>query len=427
MLLRSAQQVSTRGNPRRVRVLYVVTAYDRYGGEGITPWLVETIRRLKAAGVDVEVLAPSYRGLPDAEVAGVMVHRFRYAPAAFETLTHDQTAPDRIRERPWLVGLLPGYLLSGGRAARNLARTGRFDVVHVHWPLPHAMLGLAAKRAAGLPLVSTFHGVEIAWARRQLPFMLPWLRRWIRQSDAVTANSSYTAALVRQVYDRPVDRIPFGATVPVPTTGMAAPRTAGDPFQLLFVGRLVERKGIQHLLPALASLRARYAVRLHLVGTGPMEGPLRAQAQRLELGDVVQFHGFIDTTSLSRRYAGAHAFVLPAVQDRKGDVEGLGVVLIEAGAYGLPLVASRAGGIVDVVREGETGLLVPPGDEQALEAALERLILHPGLARRLGDGARAHVEAEFSWPAITQRLLALYRHVTAPDTVDAAADPGAHG
>lgn len=411
-----------------MRVLYVVTAYDRYPGEGITPWLVETIRRLKTVDVDVEVLAPSYRGLPGAEVGGVMVHRFRYALAAFETLTHDQTAPDRIRERPWLAGLVPGYLLSGARKARNLARTGRFDVVHVHWPLPHAMLGLAAKRAAGLPLVSTFHGVEIAWAKRQLPFVLPLLRRWIRQSDAVTANSSYTAALVRQVYDRTVDRIPFGATVPVPAPGSPpTPRTGGDPFELLFVGRLVERKGIQHLLPALASLRARYAVRLHVVGTGPMEGPLRAQAQRLELGDIVQFHGFIDTASLSRRYAGAHAFVLPAVQDRKGDVEGLGVVLIEAGAYGLPLVASRAGGIVDVVREGETGLLVPAGDEQALERALERLIVDPALARRLGDGARAHVEKEFSWPAITQRLLALYRRVTAPSVVPASGGPGDHG
>lgn len=411
-----------------MRVLYVVTAYDRYAGEGITPWLVEAIRRLKVVGVDVEVLAPSYRGLQSADVGGVVVHRFRYAPTPFETLTHDQTAPDRIRERPWLVGLVPGYLLSGTHEARKLARNGRFDVVHVHWPLPHAMLGVAAKRAGRVPLVSTFHGVEIAWARRQLPFALPLLRRWIRQSDAVTANSSYTAALVRQVYDRPVDRIPFGAAVPVPGTGSSpASRTTEDPFQLLFVGRLVERKGIQHLLPAVASLRARYAVRLHVVGTGPMEGALRAQAQRLELGDIVQFHGFIDTASLSKRYAGAHAFVLPAVRDRKGDVEGLGVVLIEAGAYGLPLVASRAGGIVDVVREGETGLLVPPGDEQALEAALERLILDPALARRLGDGARAHVKAKFSWPAITEQLVALYRRLTVPGVFPPSGASGAHG
>ncbi|MEJ2184483.1 MAG: glycosyltransferase family 4 protein, partial [Gemmatimonadota bacterium] len=364
--------MGTQENPIGLRILYIVTAYDRYEGDGITPWLVETIRRLKAVGVDVEILAPSYRGQPSGRVGGVMVHRFRYAPAAFESLTHDQTAPDRIRERPWLAGLLPGYLLSGSRKARDLARTGRFDVVHVHWPLPHAVLGLAAKRAADLPLVSTFHGVEIAWARRQLPFMIPLLRRWIRRSDAVTANSGYTAGLVRQVYDRPVDRIPFGTTLPdggVPATS----HTRSQRFELLFVGRLVERKGLRHLINAVALVNRRCDARLTVVGKGPLAGPLRDQAKELGIQDRVRFPGFVDAEELARHYASADAFVLPAVRDRKGDVEGLGVVLIEAASYGLPLIASDAGGIGDIVVQGETGLQVPPGDEGALASAIAAL------------------------------------------------------
>lgn len=402
-----------------MKVLYIVTAYDRHPGDGITPWLVETIRRLRDVAVDVEVLAPAYRGLASGPVNGVMVHRFRYGPARWETLTHDQTAPDRIRERPGYAALLPSYVLAGSRAARALVRNGRFDLVHVHWPLPHAIPGFAAKRAGALPLVSTFHGVELTWARRQLPFLVPALRRWIRRSNAVTANSSYTAAMIREVYDRPVDRIPFGSTV---DASSAEPRAyvRGSPFELLFVGRLVERKGLQHLLPALAQLRARHDVRLEVVGAGPLDGALREQARALQLADAVRFHGFVDASELARRYASAHAFVLPAVQDSKGDQEGLGVVLVEAGAHGLPLVASESGGIVDVVRDGETGLLVPPADERALESAIERLVLDPALARRLGAGAQARVAAEFSWPAIVERLLAVYRRVTN----DAATGPG---
>lgn len=83
-----------------MKVLYIATAYDRHAGDLITPWLGETIRRLHAAGVHVEVLAPAYRGLRSGEMDGVMVHRFRYAPRYLEDLTHDETAPDRIRHRP---------------------------------------------------------------------------------------------------------------------------------------------------------------------------------------------------------------------------------------------------------------------------------------------------------------------------------------
>ena len=96
-----------------MKVLYLVTAYPRGPRDVITPWMVETIRRLRTRGVEVEVLAPAYRGLATQEVDGVKVHRFRYAPRAWETLTHDQTAPDRIRQRPWFLGLVPGYLLAG--------------------------------------------------------------------------------------------------------------------------------------------------------------------------------------------------------------------------------------------------------------------------------------------------------------------------
>ena len=173
-----------------MKVLYLVTAYPRDASDVITPWMVETIRQLRLRGVVVEVLAPAYRGMPDQVLEGVPVHRFRYAPRAWETLTHDQTAPDRIRERPWFLALVPGYVAAGSRAAARLARTGGFDVVHAFWPLPQGLLGLAAKRASGLPLVSTFFGVELTWMERQFPFLAPLLRRIVRRSDAVTAISS---------------------------------------------------------------------------------------------------------------------------------------------------------------------------------------------------------------------------------------------
>jgi glycosyltransferase involved in cell wall biosynthesis len=395
-----------------VKVLYLVTAYARDPSDVITPWLVETIRRLRARGVEVEVLAPAYRGLATRTVDGVRVHRFRYAPRPWETLTHDQTAPDRIRERPWFLALVPGYVAAGRRAAARLARTGGFDVVHAFWPIPQGLLGLAAKRASGLPLVSTFFGVELTWMEKQFPFLAPLLRRIVRGSDAVTAISTYTAArLERQVPGVDPAIIPFGAAVDAPAAPPPYTYDGARPFELLFVGRLVERKGVHLLLDAVAALPPERAAVVHVVGDGPEHERLQARAERLGLGGRAVFHGFVAKEELERRLRTCDALVLPAVVDAKGDTEGLGVVLIEAMSYARPVIASAAGGIVDIVRDGRSGFLVPPGDASALANAISRLMEDPARARALGLAGREDVEANFSWDVIADRLAEIYRRV----------------
>ncbi len=392
-----------------MKVLYIATAYSRYPGDVITPWMSETIQRLGEVGVRVEVLAPAYRGLASGEVDGVRVHRFRYAPRRWEDLTHDQTVPDRLRERPHYLGLVPGYVLAGMRAAAKLARKERYDVVHVHWPVPHALMGLAARRATGVPLVLTFHGVELTWTRGQWPIFSPLLQHLIRTADAVTANSSYTAGMIRAVCDRDVVRIPFGATVEPPASLDVPRQVTGAAFELLYVGRLVERKGVHYLLDALARLRTDRPVYLRVVGDGPMRAELEERARRLGLAERVIFDGFVSAEVLAQRFADCDAFVLPAIIDSKGDTEGLGVVLVEALTYAKPVIASAAGGIVDVIRDGETGILVPPADAEALASAIDGIIADPERAHALAQGGRAHVDREFSWPVIIERLVTLYR------------------
>jgi glycosyltransferase involved in cell wall biosynthesis len=395
-----------------VKVLYLVTAYAREPGDVITPWLAETIRRLAERGVTVEVLAPAYRGLAGHEVDGVCVHRFRYAPKPWETLTHDQTAPDRIRERPWFLSLVPGYVAAGSRAAARLARRGGFDVIHAFWPLPQGVLGLWASRRSGLPLVSTFFGVELTWMEKQFPFLAPLLRRIVRGSAAVTAISRYTAErLRRQVPGADPVIIPFGAAVDAPAEAPAYTFAGDRPFALLFVGRLVERKGVHLLLEALARLAPGRDVMLHVLGDGPERERLEAQSLRLGLAARVAFHGFVPAAELRRRLEECDAFVLPAVVDAKGDTEGLGVVLLEAMAYARPVIASAAGGIVDIVRDGRNGYLVPPGDAEALAGAIARMMDDPAGARALGLQGRRDAEAGFSWSAIADRLADLYRAV----------------
>jgi glycosyltransferase involved in cell wall biosynthesis len=178
--------------------------------------------------------------------------------------------------------------------------------------------------------------------------------------------------------------------------------------QLLFVGRLVERKGIRYLVEALGLLSRELSVHLSIVGTGPEEPALRKQVQALSLGGQVTFHGFVSQNELSARYRSCDVFVLPAVIDSKGDTEGLGVVIIDVMSYRKPVVASGVGGIVDLVIDGRTGLTVPPAQPEALAAALRRVLTDPALAHRLGDAGYDHIQQNYSWPAIIGRLETIY-------------------
>jgi glycosyltransferase involved in cell wall biosynthesis len=412
-----------------VNVLYIASAYNRHDGDVITPWLVRSIEEVQSRGVRVDVLAPSYRGSASHDVGGVRVHRFRYAPGRLEDLTHDQTAPDRIRSRPWYAALVPGYVASASLAAARLVRREGFDLVHVHWPIPHGVIGLAARWATGVPVVSSFHGVELTWTKNDLRLLTPVLRYLIRTSDAVTANSTYTQGLIRGLHDRPVQLIPFGTTVPVHVDPSSLAKPADGPFELLCVGRLVERKGLPVLLDALSLLDTQRHVSLHVVGDGPRRAEWEARAGELGLGGRVHFHGFVSEEQLAVRYASCDAFVLPAVFDSKGDTEGLGVVLIEAASNGKPLIGSAIGGIVDVVKDDVSGIRVRPSEPPALASAIASLMDDPERRGALGEGARRLWEAEFSWAIIADRLVDLYGSLVQGHvrTNKAAGDPDAVG
>lgn len=398
-----------------MKVLFIVTAYPRHEGDVITPWMGETIERLRQRGIEVEVLAPSYRAGGAELVNGVKVHRFRYAPSRIESLTHDMPALERIARNPLFAALLPAYVAAGTAAAARVARDGRFDVVHAFWPIPHGLFALAAKRASGAALVSTFFSAELNWRGMTRTLVAPLLRRIVAGSDAVTVISSYTRERLRE-YAPGVESviIPFGAAAVgrTPLLGeSAAPastRRPQDVFELLFVGRLVRRKGVTVLLRAAAILAGDRRLRVRIVGAGPEKDALLSEANRLGLGDRVTFEGIVDAVQLDDIFRRCDALVLPAIVTETGDTEGLGVVLIEAMGHGKPVIASAAGGIVDIVRDGDTGILVPPGDASALARAIVRAMDEPAELAALADRGAASARKEFGWDLIIARLSETY-------------------
>jgi glycosyltransferase involved in cell wall biosynthesis len=404
-----------------MRILHIVTAFPREPGDPIAPWLVELLRRLRARGHEIHVLTSSYRGLADQDRDGIRVHRFRYFPARWERLTHEETAPDRMRRSP-LYAIMPVFfLLAGMRRAWTLARRERYDLVHVHWPMPMALLGWAARRAHPMPMVTTFYGIELRWVQSRLPF-LRWLVRWAaRSSTQAIAISSYTAAELRKFADVPIEVIPYTAEL-APPSATDGPRAATQ--TILFVGRLIERKGVHHLIRALGAVRERTPVRLVVIGEGPERAKLEQVARGAGVAGEVEFRGRVSDEELRRAYAHADVFVLPSILDARQDTEGLGVVLLEAMNYAVPVIASAIGGITDIVQHEASGLLVPPGDEAALGSALSRVLTDPTFSRRLGEAGRQRLHDAFSWDRIVARVESVYARALQPA---GRADPAISG
>jgi len=394
-----------------MKVLHIVTAFQRDESDVITPWMVETLKRFRAKGIEVTVYTSSSRGLGDHEVGGIPVKRFRYFWRRWEVLSHDGSVPEQIKENKLMALLAVPYLFFGVLGLRRVLKAERFDVIHVHWPFPFGLLGYFAARWAQAPMVSQFYGVELRWVSRKMPIFIPLLRWVIKHSDLVVAISSHTKEEILRIAPAQVEIVPYGSPVPVPAEKKT---TRGEPDRkrrVLFVGRLVERKGVEYLVRAFKELSVPFPVQLDVVGTGPEAQSLAKLVRELGLVDRVNLAGEVSSEELNSYYSCCDCFVLPAVVDSKGDTEGLGVVLIEALSNWKPVVASSVGGIVDIVHHEKTGLLVPEKDPRALAAAIKRILTDEDLAHRLAEQGHQFVRHYFDWDRIVDRWIELYREV----------------
>jgi glycosyltransferase involved in cell wall biosynthesis len=335
-----------------MKVLVLTTSYPRYDGDSTVNFLGEAVACLRERGVDVDVVSPlDFRHYGIAYGSGIV---------------------GNLRRRPWLAAMLPAMLKNFREAAGR--RVDGADLVHAHW-LP---TGLVAARL-GKPFVLQLWGTDVELARRARSLA----RRVVRKARLVICPSTALADAARELGAGEVRVIPSGVRVP---ESVAEP---AEPPEVLFAGRLSAEKGILELVEAAKGMK--------LVVAG--DGPLRDR--------VPGALGFVPHHALGPLYERAAVVACPSRR------EGFGVVCAEAMAYGRPVVAGAVGGLLDLVVDGETGLLVPPRDARALRVALERLLGDRELRHRLGAAARQRIEERFAWPAVTDATVAAYEEVLA--------------
>lgn len=336
-------------------------------------------------------------------------------PAAPGAAAHDE-------QQPWRTVRAPGRVLPGPgvrRLGREVGRDhgARVVVLGASWPLGELAPALA--RDLACPVVALSHGLEAGLASVGLGRLV---RRATRGLAALTTISDYTERrLTPHVAAGRVRRVPPGVDVArfTPAADGARLRAAwGIPPDAPVVGcvsRLVPRKGQDTLLSLWPELRRRHPrARLVLAGEGPLEPTLRRRVARLGPDAGVVLPGRVPARDLPAAHAALDVFALPCRTRWGGaDVEGLGIVLLEAQACGVPVVAGRSGGAPEAVRDRVTGGVVDGGDPAAVLAELDRWLADPAARRRAGAAGREWIEQHWSWAAVASRFASLLEEVVA--------------
>ncbi len=290
-------------------------------------------------------------------------------------------------------------------------------LVHAHFGV-EAVYGMELASRLGVPLVTTFHGFDATLGLRGLlaARKATWVqyllkRRELKRRGAlfIAVSEFIRAQLLELGFPDERIRVHYIGI----DTAAFEPTGAGDDAPIvLHVARLVEKKGTVYLLDAFAGIAAKHsAARLVVIGAGPLRDALERHADALGIGARVRWLGALPHAEVRRWLQRAAVFCLPSCTAASGDAEGLGLVLLEAAASGVPVVGTRHGGIPEAVVDGATGYLVPERDPARLADALDALLSSRPLRQRLGAEARRLVQRDFDLHRQTQRLERLYEAV----------------
>ena len=399
----------------RHRILVLTSTFPRWPDDHM-PAFVHGLCVELGKFYELHVLAPHTPGDERIEeMDGVTVHRFRYGwPAVCERVAYGSGMRENLA-RSWFARFtFPMFVAAELIATRQLVRSLRPQVIHSHWLIPQGFVGMLLKRTVlrDIPHVVTVHAADF-YALRQTAAGRTILRSVLKGTDAVISVSRAILTDMETIAGRPFMACvsPMGVSREAFAPATIA-RDSTNALRLLFVGRFVEKKGLPFLVEAFAQARARGCdATLTLVGDGPERPHIEKQVARLGVSAHITFAGAVSARDVAASMRDADCLVVPSIVDARGETEGMPVVILEAFAAGVPVIASRVSGIPDVVEDNRAGLLVAPGDSAALADAIIQ-IAAPGVRARLAEGARAAAPA-YEWSVIAARHRQLYGELIA--------------
>ncbi len=392
--------------PAPLKVLMLTSSYPRNDSDNSSVFLRNLACNLAQQQVEVHVLAPDHPLVGNTKLdSGVKTHWFQYFPKQWQQLAYGSGILPNLRRNKLLYLQVPFFLTTMFFSLIFLCKRLRPDIIHAHWIIPQGLIAIMVGKLLNIPVIATAHGGDAFSLNTSLLSRLKALT--LKHCHAWTSNTKATAETFGTANNisTPII-IPMGVDIDRFQSGDGAKLLNQENRKIiLFVGRLVEKKGVKYLIEAFSKLplEAQKTSVLWIIGDGDERTALEKQARRLGIKNI-KFWGQVQNKQLPDFYAAASIFVAPSVVDSKGDTEGQGVILLEAMASKTPIIATTVGGIPEVISHKETGLLVPPNNSNELSNSILLMLSNKKLIDDCTKNAWSEVNKTYSWGAVSQRF-----------------------
>ncbi len=391
-------------------ILVVTSTFPRWKNDTEPTFVFDLCRYLQRRGLNVDVLAPHADGAEHHEILdGINVHRYSYFISGMQSLTHSGGILANLKNNPWCYFQVPFLMLFQMIALYKILKSGKHQFVHAHWLIPQGLICAMVSSLLGSRapvLVCTSHGGDI-YTLDNLVFRK--IKQWtIHQSNwfCVVSQAMKRKAIELGINEQKISIMPMGVDLTNkfrPVQGVVRMDN-----RLIFVGRLVEKKGVVYLLEAMTSVVSVFPeVHLDIVGDGPLRADLEKRAEELGLSTSVKFLGSREHEQLPNLYTAASIAIVPSIIASSGDQEGLGLVIIEAMGCECAVIASSLDAIRDVIDE-DTGCLVTPADATVLADKIIFLLSNREYRIQIAGRGRSKVLSEFDWEISGERYFQLF-------------------
>jgi glycosyltransferase involved in cell wall biosynthesis len=395
---------------RKKKLLVIASTFPRWKNDTNPPFVYELSKRLTSR-YDVTVLAPAYPGAKEFEkLEELDVYRFHYFIPKYEKLAGSGGILPVLKKNGWYYFQVPFFMIAELIALNRLILKIKPDVIHAHWIIPQGIIAAIVSKMTNVPYVLTTMGGDIYGLRGSLFSYIK--KAAINKAKALTVLSN---DMVREIQERLVINkspvvVPLGVDTklfnPEKYDNSIKEKYDIQGLVLLFVGRLAEKKGVRYLIDAMRKVVDECNnAKLLIIGDGPLESELKQQTKRLNLIDNVFFLGAIQNNELPNYYATADIFIGPSIQLKGGDTEGLGVTFIEALSSGCLTIATNVGGIGDIIKNGDTGIIVREQNSQDIAEAIINYEKKYQYYGKLKDNGLKLARKKFDWNIVIEKYI----------------------
>lgn len=393
-------------------ILVLTSTFPRWEGDKEPPFVFELSKRL-ITDFNIHVLTPH---APNAKLEesffNLKVTRFKYFFNKFQTLAYNGGILANLKRNPWLYLLVPFFILGEGISLYNLLKKNDFKAIHAHWIIPQGLVAILVTRLINkkIPILCTSHGGDLYGLKSG--FLKKIKIYVLNQSDKITVVSQ---AMKQEVLSLGISE----DKIQVISMGVDLQHQFVPNFEvkrikksILFVGRLVEKKGLFYLLQAFEKVVKKYPQSiLNIVGSGTEKYQLKQQVKDLKLEQNIKFMGAIENSQLPLLYQQHEIVVFPSIIGKDGDREGFGLVLVEALGCECAIIATDLPAMQDILTDQQNALIVPQKNSVELANKLEQLLENAQLREQLGKNGRDYVLQHYDWEIISKKYSNLLKEL----------------